>query len=110
MQLNNDKLRNWILFVAALALILCTIGAAGIVGWLFATGQTVNAILIGFVAFALGQLFNMVSHALGFNQALNVTPLATDTLMPTLATTAPAQTPITVLDKPASAGGTSANG
>ncbi len=76
MQISDEKVRSVIIVAAALALILCCLGAAALVGFLFVTGQAVNAILIAFVGFALGQLFNMVTHALGFNQGVNVQPLA----------------------------------
>ncbi len=82
-------MRNWVVFLSALVLLLVLIGAGGLVAYLFATGQAVNAILIGFVGFGLGQLFNMVSHALGFNQALNVTPLDAAPTVP-----APAPMPV----------------
>jgi hypothetical protein len=76
MQIFDAKLRNDIIFVAAVALIVCTVGAAGIVGFLFVNGQAqVNPILIGFVAYSLGTLTHLVTQSLGFNQGVNVLPV-----------------------------------
>lgn len=85
-QLTDTTLRNWIIFLAALLLLLVTLGGAALTGWLFFIGAQVNSILIAFVGFALGTLVNLVQHALGFNQGVSVsTPVPT-----TLESTTPA--------------------